>query len=303
MSLPRVLTAVATPFDSYNNVDYESLIELVRYQINYNCGVVLFGTTGECPTISNNERNSIMMTLINTFESSKNLFVIGVGGNNTDECIYNINQAKTYGFNTFMLTTPYYNKPTQLGLEKHFTFICNKFSNDKFILYNVPGRTNVNLLPKTVLNIINECSNVVAIKEASGDLAQMTLIRRLCPNLNLYCGDDGLIIPAMSIGAYGIISVLSNYNPKIVNIITELCVKNNYNEAFNIYSQVDDIIRLLFSETSPSPIKYLLKFIGLIDYDDVRLPLVKMYNQDNKIKLEELHVKLQNFFQTNPGKY
>lgn len=303
MFLPRVLTALVTPFDSDNNIDYESLIELVRYQINYKCGIVLFGTTGECPTVSNNERNKIMMTLVNTFLSIQNMFVIGVGGNNTDDCIHNINQAKTYGFNTFMLTTPYYNKPTQLGLEKHFTFICNKFSNDKFILYNVPGRTNVNLLPKTVLNIINESNNVFAIKEASGDLGQMILIRRLFPNLTLYCGDDALIIPSMSIGAYGIISVLSNYNPKVVNIITDLCVKNNYDEAFNVYSQVDDIIRLLFSETSPSPIKYLLKHIDLIDNENVRLPLVNMQNEENKNKLIELNNRLYNFFLTQPGKY
>lgn len=305
MSLPRVLTAIVTPFESksINNIDYNSLIELVRYQINNNCGVVLLGTTGECSTINEYDRNYIMLNIIKTFESTKHLFVIGVGGNNTDDCIYNINQAKQYGFNTFMLTTPYYNKPTQLGLEKHFTYICKKFPNDKFILYNVPGRTNVNLLPNTVLKIINECENIIAIKEASGNLEQMILIRRLCPNLILYCGDDGLIVPSMSIGAYGVISVLSNYNPKVVNIITELCLKNNYQEAFNIYSQVDDIIKLLFSETSPSPIKYLLKHIGLIENDDVLLPLVKMQNDDNKKKLNELHIRLNNFFQIHPGKY
>lgn len=280
----RVLTAIVTPFTESGQIDMESLIELIRFQLLNNCGVVLFGTTGECPTITHNEMENIFANVCKHF--NQNNFVIGVGSNNTDHCIQNINLAKIYGFSTFMLTVPYYNKPTQKGLEAHFTHICNLYPEYNFILYNVPGRCSVNMTASTVFNIYKSTKNIIAIKEASGDLSQMTMIRRLCPELKLYCGDDGLVIPAMSIGSYGLISVVSNYCPKIVNLVVTRCVENNYVGAFDLYSEIDDLVKLLFSETSPTPIKYLLKSVGLINHDDVRLPLVKMESEDNKHKLK-----------------
>jgi 4-hydroxy-tetrahydrodipicolinate synthase len=301
--MQRVLTAIVTPFNHENKIDLYSLIELIRFQLLHNCGVVLFGTTGECPTLSNEERETIMDEVIKIFHSNINDFVIGVGGNNTSECIHNVESAKKRGFSQFMITTPYYNKPTQLGMEKHFEAICNTSKDSKFILYNVPGRTNVNLLPNTVYNICNKCPNVFAIKEASGDLGQMILIRRLCPFLTIYCGDDGLVIPAMSIGAYGVISVLSNYTPKTLNLITKYCTEKNFEEAFLIYKEVDDMIRLLFIETNPVPIKYLLYETKLIDTYEVRLPLVKFQSDENKAKLETCRKKLCKFYLNNPGKY
>lgn len=301
--MKRVLTAIVTPFNQQKNVDLCSLIELIRYQLTHNCGVVLFGTTGECPTLSNEEREMIMNEVIKIFSFNINDFVIGVGGNNTYECINNVISAEKKGFINFMVTTPYYNKPTQLGMQKHFEAICNSSINSNFILYNVPGRTNVNILPNTVYNICSQCPNVYAIKEASGDLSQMIMIRRLCPLLTLYCGDDGLIIPAMSIGAYGVISVLSNYTPKTLNLITKYCEDKNYEEAFLLYKEVDDIIRLLFVETNPVPIKYLLYKTKLIDTDEVRLPLVKFQSDENKVKLLNAIEKLSKFYLNNPGKY
>lgn len=289
---PRVFTAIVTPFDESNNIDIDSMIELIRFQLLNNCGVVLFGTTGECPTITDKEKFYIINNVVKNFNSEINRFMIGVGGNNTSECIENINISSRFGFTQFMLTTPYYNKPTQFGLETHFTTICNEFPNYKFILYNVPSRCGVNLLPNTFKNICNISKNVIGIKEASGDLNQMIMIRRLCPQLNLYCGDDGLIIPAMSIGAYGLISVISNYCPKTCDLIIERCIKNNFEGAFDLYSQIDDMVRLLFSETSPSPIKFLLCNKGLIGTDNVRLPLVKMQDENNKNKLIMLSDRL-----------
>lgn len=285
--LPKVLTAIVTPFDLSEKVDLESMIELIRYQLLNECGVVLFGTTGECPTITKDERDDIYEKVKQVFESNLNeKFVIGVGGNNTHECCELIQQAEKYGFTNFMLTTPYYNKPTQLGLEKHFTTIMQKYPKHNFILYNVPGRCAVNLLPETVKNICNQNSNVYAIKEASGDLNQFILIRKLIPNLKLYCGDDGLIVPAMSIGAYGLISVVSNAYPASVNNIIKECNYNNYTVAFHEYLKIHDIIKLLFSETSPSPIKFLLQHMGLISSDVVRLPLVSMQNKDAQDKIK-----------------
>ena len=291
--LPRVLTAIVTPFDEHDKIDINSFVELVRFQLLHDCGVVLFGTTGECPTISDYERSDIYTNIVKNFNQDK--FVIGVGGNNTNECINQIQLAKEYGFTNFMLTVPYYNKPTQLGLEKHFTYICNLYSENKFILYNVPSRCGVNMLPNTVKNIYTNTQNVIAIKEASGDLSQMIMIRRLCPELKLYCGDDGLVLPSMSIGSYGLISVVSNYCPKIVNLIINRCIQNNYSGAFEMYSEIDDIIKLIFSETSPSPIKYLLHMSGLINSDEVRMPLVKMQSVENKQKLKVCVDKLMAF--------
>lgn len=293
--LPRVLTAIVTPFNSNNNdkIDVDSMIELIRFQILNNCGVVLFGTTGECPTITDDERKTIYTNIVKNFNENK--FIIGVGGNNTNECIHQINIASSYGFKTYMLTVPYYNKPTQLGLEKHFTYICNYYPDYKFILYNVPSRCGVNMLPNTVKNIYINTKNVYAIKEASGDLNQMIMIRRLCPELKLYCGDDGIVVPAMSIGSYGLISVVSNYCPKIIDLIINRCVENNFSGAFELYSEIDDIVKLIFSETSPSPIKYLLNIAGLINSDEVRMPLVKMQSEENKNKLKVCVDKLTAF--------
>lgn len=285
--LPKVLTAIVTPFDLTEKVDFNSMIELIRYQLLNECGVVLFGTTGECPTVTNDERDTIYEKVKQVFESNLNeKFVIGVGGNNTQECCELIHQAEQYGFTNFMLTTPYYNKPTQLGLEKHFTTIMQKYSDYNFILYNVPGRCGVNLLPETVKNICNQNLNAYAIKEASGDLNQFIQIKKLIPELKLYCGDDGLIVPAMSIGSYGLISVVSNAYPASVNNIIKECNLNNYSVAFHQYLKINDIIKLLFSETSPSPIKFLLQHMGLISTDVVRLPLVPMQNQDVKDKIK-----------------
>ena len=292
---PRVFTAIVTPFTNDDKVDMNSMIELIRFQLMNKCGIVLFGTTGECPTITNDERIKIYAQILTHFNNDIDKFVVGVGGNNTSDCIHQIDIAKDYGFIHFMLTVPYYNKPTQVGLEKHFIKICNYFPHYKFILYNVPSRCGTNMLPNTVLQICNNAPNVIAIKEASGDLSQMIMIRRLCPELKLYCGDDGIVIPAMSIGSYGLISVVSNYCPKITNLIISRCVDNNYSSAFELYSEIDDIVKLIFSETSPSPIKYLLQKEGLISTDEVRLPLVKMQSVDNKNKFELIVNKFNSY--------
>lgn len=293
--LSRVLSAIITPFTKDNQIDYDSIIEFIRFQLLNNCGIVLFGTTGECPTVTEGERICVYNLIMSHFNNDLDKFVIGVGGNNTIECLNNIGVASNIGFKTFMLTVPYYNKPTQSGLIAHFTHICNVYSKYNFILYNVPSRCGVNMLPTTVFNIYKNNDNVIAIKEASGDLSQMIMIRRLCPNLKLYCGDDGLVVPSMSIGAYGLISVVSNYCPKITDLIVTRCVENNYTSAFELYSEIDDIIKLLFSETSPSPIKYLLQSEGLINCDEVRLPLVKMQSEENKQKLNNAIHKLRTY--------
>lgn len=280
-----VLTALVTPFNSTGLVDYESLDKIIKHQLDGGCGIVLFGTTGECPTLSNKERIQIMRFIKENYLNNLSDFVIGVGGYNTQECVENVLVSKSFGFATFMITCPYYNKPNQEGLKAHFNHICQRFSETNFIIYNIPGRTGVNLLPQTFYEICSINLNVVGIKEASGDLNQMILVKRLCPNVLLYSGDDSLLIPSLSIGSHGVISVISNLFPRQINSIVELYNSSKQSEAFEEYLKYDELIRLMFVETNPVPIKFILKNRGLIETENVRLPLVQMVSLSNKYKI------------------
>lgn len=292
--LPRVLTALITPFkDTNNDIDMESLMNLIKLQLDNNCGIVLFGTTGECPVLTEIERDLILKNIKDTYSEKMNKFVIGVGGYNTIECEYNIKSAFEMGFKYFMLTCPYYNKPTQKGLEAHFDYLCQKFPQCEFIIYNIPSRTNVNLLPQTLHKIIEKNLNVIGIKEASGDLNQMILVKKLCPDLLLYSGDDTLLIPTLSIDGYGVISVISNSYPKHINRIIELWFNKKIKLSLEMYLEFDELIRLMFVETNPSPIKYLLALKNQIESDQVRLPLIKMCDETYKQKINSIDLTLE----------
>lgn len=280
-----VLTALITPFDSNGKVDYPILVNLIKSQLVGNCGIVLFGTTGECPTLTQKERLQILELVKDNFESDLSNFVIGVGGNNTSECENNVEEAMKFGFKNYMITCPYYNKPTQSGLEAHFSSICSKFHEFGFIIYNIPGRTCVNLLPQTLKKICSSNSNVIGIKEASGDLNQMIMVKKLCPNLLLYSGDDSLLIPTLSINGHGVISVISNLIPDKIAELAELYKSGNHSMAFETYLSYDELIRLMFVETNPVPIKFIMEYTKQIGTDYVRLPLVKMSSDENKKKI------------------
>ena len=293
LNWPSVMTAIVTPFN-IASVDYESLGDLIQIQLNSGCGIVLFGTTGECVTLSLDEKNRMMNFVIDEFDKNLDKFIIGIGGNNTLECIEFYKIALSLGFKRFMATTPYYNKPTQDGLFYHFCEIDKMMNDDtELILYNVPGRTGVNLLPETILKISRHSKQIIGIKEASGNLSQMISIRELLPNFSLYCGDDGLIIPAMSIGAKGLISVISNIYPKEFCEIVELANKPDMLPiAFSLFLQYNKLIQLLFTETSPSPVKSALKMKKNILSDEVRLPLVSTSIElKNKIQGELIYAK------------
>jgi 4-hydroxy-tetrahydrodipicolinate synthase len=285
IKLPRVLTAVITPFnEDGKKVDIPSFLNIVEKSLNANVGIVVFGTTGEVPTLSDEDKEEIIFKII-AKKYNKSNFVIGVGGNNTQECIRNAQIYTALGFENIMITTPYYNKPNQLGLYHHFCAIHDAISAN-IIMYNVPGRTNVNLLPETVEKICKASPRIIGIKEASGDLSQMIQIKKLVPNLLLYSGDDGLVIPVMSIGGFGVISVLSNVSPEFVNNIINICLED-INKGFKEFLIYSDLIKLLFLEPNPTPIKYLAKKIKLIEYETVRLPLVPVQSEKLKSDLEE----------------
>lgn len=286
MALPKLYTAIITPFDqSSYEIDYFSLNNLVLDHLKKNVSFVLFGTTGECPTLTQQERQNILEYVTNILlpypEYKKNI-MIGVGGNNTQECINNVLIAKKYNYDLFMVTVPYYNKPSQQGMIEHFNKIASTYKSDRFIMYNVPGRCIVNLLPESIKIILDLNTNYIGIKEASGNLAQMVKIKILCPNnFYLYCGDDSLIIPSMSIGAYGLISVLSNAIPETIN---KIC--NNPQDSIDVYYKLFGLMELLFVEPNPSPIKYLCMKLQKISNDSVRLPLLPVQSLDLKLKID-----------------
>ncbi len=296
-------TAVTTPFVD-NQIDIETLYDHIKFLISNNSGIVLFGTTGECPTLSNSEKYQIMDYLADKlYDQEKDLFVIGVGGNNTQECIDFSIEATNRGFTKIMITAPYYNKPTQEGLFLHFTTIASRHlevcPESQVILYNVPGRSVVNINPPTVQRIFNTCTNVVAIKEASGNLNQVIAIRTLVPHIQVYSGDDALTIPIMSVGGVGVISVVSNIFPSQIHSIAQLCSELNFTEAFNKYSLMHNFVEAMFCETNPVPIKYVLYLQDMYKSDECRLPLAQL-SQENKNKvLVCINQMKSNFFTVN----
>jgi|694.fasta_scaffold83520_3 4-hydroxy-tetrahydrodipicolinate synthase len=290
IKLPRVLTAVITPFsEDGKKVDIPSFLNIVEKSLYAGVGIVVFGTTGEVPTLSDEDKEEIIFKII-AKKYNKSNFVIGVGGNNTQECIRNAQIYNALGFENIMITTPYYNKPNQMGLYSHFCAIHDAISAN-IIMYNVPGRTNVNLLPETIEKICKASPRIIGIKEASGDLSQMIQIKKLVPDLLLYSGDDGLIVPIMSIGGFGVISVLSNVFPDIVHNIINICL-TDINKGFKEFIIYNDLIKLLFLEPNPTPIKYLAKKMGLIENETVRLPIVSVQSEKLKTDLEEYSKKI-----------
>lgn len=296
--MPKLFTAIITPFDQLDRIDYVSLGSLVKEHLKKNVSFVLFGTTGECPTLTQEERKNILeyvTNIISCYPEFKKNVMIGVGGNNTQECIHNVEIAKNFGYDLFMVTTPYYNKPSQMGMIEHFKKIANTFDSDRFIMYNVPGRCVVNLLPESVKTIVDFCPNYIGIKEASGNIGQMVKIKKMFPNDNefyLYCGDDSLVIPAMSIGAYGLISVLSNAIPETIN---NICLNPSDPIIVSIYFQLFGLMETLFVEPNPTPIKYLCMTMNKIRLDVVRLPLLPVQSLDVKTKLDEYAYQIKNY--------
>ena len=291
MYWPQLISAIPTPFNEDGSVDYISLKKLINYQFDAQVGIVLFGTTGECVTLTDAEKEIMMNFVSHNYNVQHS--VIGIGGNNTEECIKFMKTANSYGFCRFMATTPYYNKPTQAGLIAHFLEIeKNMPDSTEMILYNVPGRTGVNLLPETIKKIVEKSNRkIIGVKEASGSLSQMIKIREILPEFLLFCGDDGLLIPAMSIGAYGLISVVANVYPTefkwIIDMFDDDCSNVMVPEdPFSEYIKYNSFIELLFKETSPSPVKSALVMKGVIQSDTVRLPLVRT-SDDLKIQLSK----------------
>ncbi|WP_333866830.1 4-hydroxy-tetrahydrodipicolinate synthase [Sphingobacterium sp.] len=265
--------ALVTPFNSDESVDFEALGQLIDLQINEGMDyLVSLGTTGEVATLTNDERKRIWDFTVKRVNGRLPL-VAGIGGNNTAEIVEQIKQFDPTGFCAILSVSPYYNKPTQEGIYQHYKAVATA-SPLPVILYNVPGRTGSNITAQTTLRLANDFSNIVAIKEASGNFAQFSEILRDKPaGFLLISGDDPVTLPMMSLGAAGIISVIGNALPKKVATLARLCAEGKYSEARPIHNDLLKITDLCFIEGNPAGVKYILQELG-IGKDVLRLPLV-----------------------------
>ena len=274
-------TAIVTPFNNEeNSINFEEFRKLVEFQIENGVnGIVVCGTTGEASTLSEEEKQELIRYCVKIV--NKRVPVIaGIGSNNTKVVIENERFAEKVGVDSLLAVTPYYNKTTQKGLLEHFKIIAEN-SNLPIILYNVPSRTGVDIEPNTYLEL-SKIKNIVATKEASGDISKVLKIRSLCKdNLNVYSGNDDQIIPFLSLGGIGVISVLSNIMPKYTSEMIEKYFNNELKEASNMQIKVSSLIECLFKEVNPIPVKETLNILGF-KVGEPRLPLVECTSELRK---------------------
>ena len=277
--------ALVTPFTS-TGVNYEELKKMLEFQIKEGTdSIIICGTTGEASTMSDTEKKETIKYTVDTVNKSIPI-IAGTGGNNTQKVIEMSKYAESVGVDALLIVTPYYNKTTQEGLLKHYEKIANSV-NIPIILYNVPGRTGLNILPKTCYEL-SKIPNIVAIKEASGDISQVAEIANLCgDNLNIYSGNDDQILPILSLGGIGVISVLSNIIPSDVHKMVTSFLEGNINEARKLQLDTLKLTKTLFSEVNPIPIKAACNMLGF-NVGIPRMPLIEMSEQGQKTLAKEI---------------
>lgn len=279
-------TAIVTPMHTDGSIDYEALGRFVEFQIDSGInGLVVMGTTGENATIEPEDQKKVIAYTVEKV-AGRVPVIAGTGTNNTEHVLRNTRNACQVGADAILVVTPYYNKATQNGLITHFTAVADE-STLPVILYNVPGRTGCNLLPKTVAKL-SEHPNIAAIKEATGSLAQMIEIMHLCGDkIDVYSGEDGLTVPMMAMGAKGTISVLSNVAPRQSVAMTDACLRGDYAAAAKMQCDLLPLINALFSEVNPIPAKAATAAMGF-GADALRLPLTSMEEQNRAVLFAEM---------------
>ncbi len=271
----RISTAMVTPFDDDGQVDFEKTTTLIEYLIgNGSDSLVVSGTTGESPTLTKEEKVALFAHVVQVV--NKRVPVIaGTGSNNTAESMELSKLAEAVGVDAIMLVAPYYNKPSQEGLYQHFKTIADSVSLP-VMLYNVPGRTVTNLLPSTVIRLAADVNNIVAAKEASGDIMIMTEIIAETPeDFEVYCGDDGCTLPAIAVGAVGVVSVASHVTGRKMQEMIAAFYDHELETAAKLHQQLLPLMKGLFAAPSPAPVKAALNLRG-IEVGGVRLPLVSL---------------------------
>ncbi len=276
-------TAIITPFNENGSIDFRTFKKLIEEQISNGIeAIVVCGSTGEGATLSNKEKISLITSAVE-YANGRVKIISGTGSNNTQQTIDLTIIAKEHGSDAVLIVAPYYNKPNQEGIFRHFKAIAD-LVNIPLIIYNVPSRTGINITAETQIRIANECINVVGTKEASGNLEQMAHIIQNAPShFYLYSGDDVLTLPAISIGAKGVISVISNYAPKQFGDMVRFALQQNFAEARIIHYGLLELMSMNFVDTNPAPVKSIMKLLGMCE-DYLRLPLVQISNE-HKVKL------------------
>ena len=280
----RLLTAMVTPFNADGSVNYEKAADLAEWLINNGSdGLVVAGSTGEAATMSAEEKLELFRVVVNRI--NKRVPVIaGTGSNNTADSVKTTKMAEAMGVDGALIVGPYYNKPTQEGFYQHFAAVAQS-TGLPIIVYNVPGRTASNISPAIVARLAADFENIVAIKEAAGNVAQVAELYSVLPEeFTIYSGDDGLILPFMSVGATGLISVLSNIGGGILQDVMQAYEDGRVREAAKLNARMVPLANAMFIETNPIPVKAAVTLVTGIDAGQPRLPLTPM-EPANKAKM------------------
>ena len=268
--------ALVTPFTKEGKVDFTALRRLLDYQLSNGIDFIcLLGTTAETPTLSGEERQQVKDLVVEKVNGQVPI-LMGCGGNNTAAVVEQIHTGDFSGIEGILSVCPYYNKPSQEGLYQHFKAIAAAAAtrNLSVVLYNVPGRVGVNMTAETTLRLANECENIVAIKEASGNFTQIDdIIKNKPANFDVISGDDGITFPLITLGAVGVISVIGNALPKEFSRMVRLALNGDYQNALTIHHKFTELFKLLFVDGNPAGVKAMLNSMGLIE-NELRLPLV-----------------------------
>lgn len=281
----RVSTAMVTPLDAKGNIDFQKTSHLVEYLLkNGSDSLVISGTTGESPTLTFEEKAALFKHVVNVVDKRVPV-IAGTGNYNTRDSIELTKKAEDIGVDAILLVAPYYNKPNQEGLYQHFKAIAESTSLPVMI-YNIPGRSSVNIEPETIIRL-SEVPNIKAVKEASGNLVQMTQIIANTPDdFVLYCGDDSLALPTLSIGGVGVVSVAAHIIGNEMQQMIQAFFSGNVTEAAKWHQKLLPIMKGLFAAPSPAPVKTALQLKGL-NVGSVRLPLVPLTEKERN-ELAEL---------------
>jgi 4-hydroxy-tetrahydrodipicolinate synthase len=284
-------TAIVTPFKKDGSLDEAALRKFVDFQIKGGVeALVPMGTTGEYPTLSQKEQQRVIEIVIEQSNKRVKVFA-GAGSNNTAEVVEKVKFAKSAGADAALVVGPYYNKPTQNGYFQHFSAVADAVDMP-LIVYNVPGRTSGNIEAATMLRMAEEISNVVMVKEASGNIAQvMEIIRNMPKNFSLLSGDDSLAYSIIALGGDGCISVVSNEVPKEYSNLIRLCLNGKWAEALQLQYRLLPLMNINFIESSPIPAKAALAMMGMMD-ETLRLPLVPL-TEVSRIKLKKVMDELK----------
>ena len=285
--------ALITPFKKDETVDYDALLRLVDYLLQNNADFLcVLGTTAETPTLTEEEKQTIKRLVVERV-NGKVPILLGVGGNNTRAIINTLQTDDFTGVDAILSVVPYYNKPSQEGIYQHYKAIAES-TELPIVLYNVPGRTGVNMTAEPTLRIDNDFGNVIAIKEASGNISQMDdIIKNKPANFDVISGDDGITFPLITLGAVGVISVIGNAFPREFSRMTRLALQGDFANALAIHHKFTELFKLLFVDGNPAGVKSMLNAMGLIE-NKLRLPLVPTrivtFEAIRKI-LQELNIK------------